>query len=161
LLLVIVSSRFKTIHDVFSTEHKKVCFHDSLYGIMEREYPTNVDNFRNSSVNDTERLIKLQSNVECDCIVISQYSLSFISTRIEPSCDSLYPLYDEDLFTQEVIVAVSQTLGELGDEVINVMDIMTSKNLYRESHDYSVSNLNEGCEFQALNDRKGVKGVYR
>jgi len=123
---------------------------------MKRDYPTNVDNFRNSSIKDTERLINLQSNDECDSIVISRYSLSFISTQIESSCDSLYPLYDEDLFTQEVIVAVSQTLGELGDEVINVMDIMASKNLYRESHDYSVSNLSDGCEFKALNDRKGV-----
>jgi len=123
---------------------------------MKRDYPTNVDDFRNSSINDWERLINLQRNVECDSIVISRYSLSFISTQIEPSCDSLHPLYDEDLFTQEVIVAVSQTLGELGDEVINVIDIMASKNLYRESHDYSVSNLNEGCEFQAPNDRKGV-----
>jgi len=123
---------------------------------MKRDYPTNVDNFRKSNINDTERLINLQSHDECDSIVISRYSLSFLSTQIQSSCDRLYPLYDEDLFTQEVIVAVSQTLGELGDELINIMDIMASKNLYRESHDYAVSKLDEGCEFQALNDRKGV-----
>ena len=123
---------------------------------MERDYPTNVDNFRNSSISDTERLINLQSNVECDSMVISRYSLSFISTQIHSSCDNLYPLYNNDLFTQEVIVAVSQTLGELGDELINVMDTMASKNLYRDSHDHSTTIFAEGCEFQALNDRKGV-----
>ena len=155
LFLVIVSSRFKTIHDVFAKE-KKVCFHDSLYSIMKRDYPTNEDDFHSSSINDTERLINLQSNVECDSMVISRYSLSFISTQIQSSCDSLYPLYDENLFNQEVIVAVSQTLGELGDELINVLDIMTNKNLYRDRHDDIVSNLTEGCEFRALNDRKGV-----
>jgi len=156
LLLIIVSNRFHTIYDVFSTEKKKVCFHDSLRGVMERKYPTNVDDFRNSSVNDTERLHDLQSNDQCDGVVISRYSLSFISTQAQSSCDSLYPLYDEDLFTQEVIVAVSQTLGELGDELINVMDIMASKNLYQERHDDIVSSLTEGCEFQAVNGRKGV-----
>ena len=155
MLLVIVPSRFKTIHDVFA-KNKTVCFHDSLYGVMKRDYPTNVDNFRNSSANDLQRLLNLQSNDECDSMVISRYSLSFISTQNKSSCDSLYPLYDEDLFTQEVIVAISQTLGELGDEVVNVMDIMASKNLYRESHDDIVSSLTEGCEFQALNHRKGV-----
>ena len=156
MLLVIVSIRFNTIYDVFSTENKKVCFHDSLYGVMERKYPTNVDDFRNSSLDDTERLHDLQSNDQCDGVVISRYSLSFISTQTQSSCNSLYPLYDEDLFTQEVVVAVSQTLGELGDELINVMDIMASNNLYQERHDYIVSNLAEGCEFQAVNDRKGV-----
>ena len=154
MLLVIVSTRFKTIHDVFAAE-KKVCFHESLYDIMEREYPANVKSFRNSSAIDLERLFNLQRNDECDSIVISRYSLSFISTQIE-SCDSLYPLYDEDLFAQEVIVAISQTLGELGDELINVMDEMASKNLYREKHDSYVSNLTKACEFQALNDRNGV-----
>ena len=123
---------------------------------MERKYPTNVDDFRNSSLDDTERLHDLQSNDQCDGVVISRYSLSFISTQTQSSCNSLYPLYDEDLFTQEVVVAVSQTLGELGDELINVMDIMASNNLYQERHDYIVSNLAEGCEFQAVNDRKGV-----
>ena len=155
MLLVILSGRFKTIHDVFANE-KTVCFHDSLYGIMKGDYPTNVDNFRNSSANDSQRLLNLQSNDECDSMVISRYSLSFISTQIKSSCDSLYPLYDEDLFSQEVIVSTSQTLGELGDGLINVMDIMASKNLYRDRHDEIVSNLTEGCEFQALNDRKGV-----
>ena len=145
-----------TIREVFATENKKVCFHDSLLGIMEREYPTHVDSFNKSNVNDTQRLQYLQSNDQCDGVVISRYSLSFISTQTQSSCNSLYPLYDEDLFTQEVVVAVSQTLGELGDELINVMDIMASNNLYQERHDYIVSNLAEGCEFQAVNDRKGV-----
>ena len=154
--MVIVSTRFQTIRDVFATESKKVCFHDSLYGIMERKYPTNIDNFHHSSVNDSERLFYLQNNDDCDSMVISRYSLAFISTQIESSCDSLYPLYDEDLFTQEVIIAISQTLGELGDELINVMDIMASKNLYRERHDNIVSHFNEGCEYKALNDRNGV-----
>jgi len=107
LLLAIVSARFKTIRDVFATESKKVCFHDSLYGVMEREYPTNVDKFHNSSISDTERLLSLQSNKECDGVVISRYSLSFISTLSEFSRNSLYPLYDEDLFAQEVVVAIS------------------------------------------------------
>jgi len=152
----VVSTRFQTIYDVFSAENKKVCFHDSLFGIMEREYPTDVDNFHNSTANDAERLLNLQNNDECDGLVISRYSLSFISTQIESSCDNLYPLYDENLFTQEVIIAISQTLGEFGDELVNIMDIMASKNLYRESHDNIVSNLSEGCEFKALNDRNGV-----
>jgi len=157
LLLVIVPTRFKTIHEVFATENKKVCFHDSLYGVMEREYPTNVDKFRNSSMSDTERLLSLQSNKECDGVVISRYSLSYISTLSEFSCDSLYPLYDEDLFAQEVVIAISQTLGELGNELVNVMDIMASKNLYRDKHDNYMSNLSEGCEFEAQKYRKGVE----
>jgi len=154
LLLIIVSTRFKTINDVFVAE-KKVCFHKSLYDIMEREYPANVKSFRYSSAKDSERLFYLQHNDECDSVVISRYSLSFISTQIE-SCNSMYPLYDEDLFAQEVIVAISQTLGELGDELVNVMDKMASKNFYRERHDNYVSNLTKGCEFQALNERNRV-----
>ena len=92
-MLFIVSIRYNSVHDVFSTENKKVFFHDSLYGIMEREYPTNVDDFHISSVNDTQRLLYLQSNDQCDGVVISRYSLSFISTQVG-SCDILYPLYD-------------------------------------------------------------------
>jgi len=155
-LLVIVSIRFKSIHDVFATENKKVCFHYSLFDIMEREYPTNVGNFHTSNVNDTERLQYLQSNDQCDGVVISRYSLSFISTQVESSCNSLYPLYDEDLFSQEVIIPISQTLGELGDELVNVMDIMASKNLYRDRHNDIVSSLDEGCNFRVLNDQNGV-----
>jgi len=155
-LLVIVSIRFKTIHDVFATENKKVCFHDSLLGIMEREYPTHVDSFNKSNVNDTQRLQYLQSNDQCDGVVISRYSLSFISTQIKSSCNKLYPLYDEDLFSQEVIVPISQTLGALGDELVRVMDIMASKNLYRIRHDDIVSSLDEGCEFRVLNYQNGV-----
>jgi len=123
---------------------------------MEREYPTNVGNFHTSNVNDTERLQYLQSNDQCDGVVISRYSLSFISTQVESSCNSLYPLYDEDLFSQEVIIPISQTLGELGDELVNVMDIMASKNLYRDRHNDIVSSLDEGCNFRVLNDQNGV-----
>jgi len=144
---------FKTIQDIFAAESKKVCFHDSLYVVMERDYPTNTDNFYNSSANDINRLNRLQTNDECDGVVISQYSLSFISTQID-SCDGLYPLYDEELFTQDVIVPISQTLEGLGDELINIMDIMANKNLYRDNHDDHVANLGEECKFRALNDRK-------
>ena len=156
LVVVIISIRFKTIHDVFANEKKKVCFHDSLYGIMEREYPTNVDSFYNSSVNDKERLLYLQNDHGCDSVVISRYSLSLLSSQINSFCDSLYPLYDEDLFTQEVIIAISQTLGDLGYEIVSVMDTMASKNLYRDRHDEYMTTLSEGCEFKALNGRNGV-----
>lgn len=78
-----------------------------------------------------------------------------MSTQIG-SCDGLYPLYYENLFTQEVIVAISQTLGDLGDEFVNVMSTMASKNLYRDRHDDYVANLGEACEFKALNDRTRV-----
>jgi len=122
---------------------------------MASKYPTNVDNFNKSILSDTERILSLQSNIECDGVVISQYSLSFISTEL--SCDSLYPLYDEDLFNQEVVVAISQTLGELGDELVDVMDIMSDKDLYRDKHDYHVSKLSEEeCTFKALGEPKGV-----
>ncbi len=123
---------------------------------MERKYPTYIDNFHHSSVNDSQRLLYLQNNNGCDSIVISRYSLSFISTQTDSSCDSLYPLYDENLFTQDVIIAISQTLGELGDELVNVMDIMASKNLYRERHDNIVSSFGEGWEYKDLKDMTGV-----
>ena len=121
---------------------------------MEREYPTNVNNFHISSTNDTERLLNVQNDDQCDGVVISRFSLSLVSTQIK-SCKRLYPLFDEKLFTQDVIVAISQTLGELGDELVNVMDTMASKNLYLNRHDKD-SSLIEECSFDALGEPEGV-----
>jgi len=120
---------------------------------MERDYPTNTDSFCDSSEIDRKRIHRLQTNDQCDGVVISRYSLSFISTQID-SCDGLYPLYDEELFAQDVIVPISQTLEGLGDELINIMDIMANKNLYRDNHDDYVAKLGEECKFRALNDQK-------
>jgi len=50
---------FNTIQEVFAAENKKVCLYDSLYGVIERYYPTNVDDFNKSSVDDTTRLLAL------------------------------------------------------------------------------------------------------
>jgi len=155
-LLVTVSIRFNTIHDVFSIENKKVCFYDRLYRIIERTYPSNLDNLYYSSENDTERLLHLQNNDQGDGVVIFRYSLSFIYTQIKSFCDSLYPLYDENLFTQEVIVAISQTLGELGDELVIVMDTMVDKDLYRDRHDDIVSSADEGCDIRVTNNRNRI-----
>jgi len=121
---------------------------------MERKYPTNTEYFVNTTENDIDRLRDLQNDNMCDGVVISRYSLSFISTQIE-SCKHLYPLYDEELFTQDIIVAISQTLGALGDELVNVMDIMSSKNLYRDKHDYHSTSYVE-CTFDALGEPEGV-----
>ena len=121
---------------------------------MEREYPTNVNNFHISSTNDTERLLNVQNDDQCDGVVISRFSLSLVSMQIK-SCKRLYPLFDEELFTQDVIVAISQTLGELGDELVNVMDTMASKNLYLNRHDKD-SSLIEECSFDALGEPEGV-----
>lgn len=123
---------------------------------MKRDYPTNTENFFDSSESDAERLLRLDDDEGCDGVVISRYSLSYLSTQTNSSCDTLYPLYDEELFAQDVVVPISQTLGKLGDELISVINIMNAKRLYRDKHDDSVSSLDEECEFTALISRKGV-----
>jgi len=144
---------YESLQDLFINS-KRVCFHNTFYDLMERKYPTNTEYFGNSSELDIYRLFDLQNDNMCDGVVISRYSLSFLSTQID-SCKHLYPLFDEELFTQDVIVAISQTLGELGDELVNVMDIMSSKNLYRDKHD-NYSTFNDECTFDALGEPKGV-----
>jgi len=145
--------RYDTLQDLF-INNKTVCFHDTLANVMEREYPTSVDNFLKSSASDIERIVYVQNDDQCDGVVISRFSLSLVSTQIK-SCKHLYPLFDEELFTQDVIVAISQTLGELGDELVNVMDMMSSKRLYLDRHD-EYSSPSEECSFDALGEPKGV-----
>jgi len=129
---------------------------------MERFYPTNIENFIYSDVSDVDRLLTLQLNEGCDGIIISRYSLDLIATYVEndvvpiESCDGLYPLYDQELFTQDVIVPVSQTLGDLGDELIDIMNTMIDKKLYRDLHDERIGDLGKECQFEALGEPDGV-----
>mmetsp|Transcript_833 Transcript_833/g.1083 ORF Transcript_833/g.1083 Transcript_833/m.1083 type:complete len:176 (+) Transcript_833:825-1352(+) len=106
---------------------------------MERFYPTNIENFSYLNTSDVDRLL----TVDSDVVPIT-------------SCDGLYPLYDEELFTQDVIVPVSQTLGGLGDELIDIMNTMIDKNLYRDLHDDRIGRLLDECQFEALGEPDGV-----
>jgi len=154
-------NRYENIQDVLNDD-KSVCIHSSLKGIMERFYPTNIENFNYSKTSDVDRLLMLQLNENCDGIIISRYSLDLIATYVEndvvpiESCDGLYPLYNEELFTQDVIVPISQTLGDLGDELIDIMNTMIDKKLYRDLHDERIGQLRDECQFEALGEPDGV-----
>jgi len=156
---------YYTIQDILVKDDKIVCFHDSVKPILERAFPTNTGNFNYSIETDEERLLSLQQGgkYECDGVVISRYSLSNLATQVESktselltSCNGLYPLYEEVLFSQDVIVPISQTLGELGDELMYAMNTMLRKGLYSDVHDW-YANLGRECEYPALGEPKGVQ----
>jgi len=158
-------ARYYTIQDILVNDDKIVCFHDSLTPILESAFPTNAGNFNYSIETDEERLLSLQQGgkYECDGVVISRYSLSNLATQVEnktsevlTSCNGLYPLYEEVLFSQDVIVPISQTLGELGDELMYAMNTMLRKGLYSDVHDW-YANVGRECEYTALGEPVGVK----
>ena len=157
-------ARYDTIQDVLLEGDKIVCFHDSLKPIMENAFPTNAGNFNYTIETDEERLLSLQQGgkYECDGVVISRYSLSNLATQVEnktsevlTSCNGLYPLYEQVLFSQDVIVPISQTLGELGDELLSAMNTMLRKGLYSDVHDW-YANSGSGCEYTAMGEPVGV-----
>jgi len=161
---MLIFARYYTIRDILLKDDKIVCFHDSLKPILESAFPTYVGSFNYSIETDEERLVSLQQGgkYECDGVVISQYSLSNLATRVESktselltSCNRLYPLYEEVLFSQDVIVPMSQTLGELGDELVYAINTRLSIGLYSDVHD-RYANLGRDCEYTALGEPVGV-----
>jgi len=155
---------YYTIQDILIHDDKIVYFHDSFKPILERAFPTNVGNVNYSIETDEERLLSLQlgGKNECDGVVISRYSLSNLATQVEnkiseqlTSCNELYLLYEEELFIQDVIVPISQTLGDLGDGLLYAINTMLSKGLYSDVHD-RYANLGRECEYTALREPNGV-----
>ncbi len=148
---------------MLNEDGKIICFHSSLKSTMESEFPTRMDNFNYLLERDEDRLKSLQrDNNECDGVVISQYSLASLATQVENqasqvllSCRKLYPLYERKLFSLDVIVPISQTLGVLGDELTKVMNTMLAKRLYSDRHDI-YANVGRECEFEALGEPAGV-----
>jgi len=162
---MLIIARYYTIQDILVKDDKIVCFHDSVKPILESAFPTNAGNFNYSIETDEERLLSLQQGgkYECDGVVISRYSLSNLATQVESktselltSCNGLYPLYKEVLFSQDVIVPISQTLGELGDELMYAMNTMLRKGLYSDVHDW-YANLGRECDYTAMGEPKGVQ----
>ena len=162
---MLIFARYYTIQDILVTDDKIVCFHDSLKPVLENAFPTNAGKFNYSIETDEERLLSLQQGgkYECDGVVISRYSLSNLGTQVEnktskilTSCNGLYPLYEQVLFSQDVIVPISQTLGELGDELLFAMNTMLRKGLYSDVHDW-YANLGRECEYTAMGEPVGVK----
>jgi len=122
---------------------------------MERDFPTYTFSFHSSGETDSSRIGSLQDDSGCDGVIVSRNSISFIATEKE-NCKFLYLLYDEELFVQDVVIPVSQTLGDLGDELIKILNVMIEKDLYIDTHDSTWANLGDECKFDALGDRDGV-----
>jgi len=162
-VLTLIIDRFETIHEILNKDGNIICLHSSLKSTMEREFPTNSDSFNYLIEWDEDRLVSLQrDNNECDGVVISRYSLASLATRVEMqtsqvllSCDKLYPLYESELFSLDVIVPISQTLGVLGDELTKVVNTMLDKSVYSDRHNMH-ANYGRECEYEALGEPSGV-----
>ena len=163
-IFLILLNRFETFQDLLNDKNNKtrVCFHDSLKDVMEEMFPTDTRNFDYSNKTDRDRLVSLRDSEGCDGVIISRYSLSYIATQVKTdsldsltSCKSLYPLYDDELFTQDVVIPISPTLGSLGDELIDAMNKMLSKDRYIENH-YWFASIGEECEFEGREEKEGV-----
>ena len=162
-IFLIMLNRFETFQDLLSDKNNKtVCFHDSLKDVMEEMFPTDTRNFDYSNETDEDRLVSLRKSEGCDGVIISRYSLSYIATQVKTdsldsltSCNSLYPLYDDELFTQDVVIPISPTLGSLGDELVDAMNKMLSKDRYIENHHWFAS-IGEECEFEGKEEKEGV-----
>ena len=122
---------------------------------MESDFPTYTFLFKGTGETDSSRINLLQDDSGCDGVIISRYSISFIATEND-NCKVLYPLYDEELFVQDIVIPVSQTLGDLGDELIRIFNVMIEKDLYINAHNNARTALGSECKFDALGEPDGV-----